>query len=108
MGNDQNEIQVTIDQAREQIKLKEALDRLHKNKDFLLVIKTEYLGKEPSRNTFLLSDPSQQSPEQQKAIFDSIRGVSELHSFFRRIEHGALVANRTLDEHLALEQGEEV
>lgn len=107
MGNAINEIQVTIDQAREQIALSDALDRLHKNKDFQLIIRDLYLGKEPARLTYLLSDPSQQSDEQRKGIFDSLQGVSQLHGFFRKIEQATIAARRTLEEHLALEQDEE-
>lgn len=108
MGNAQNEIQVTIDQAREQIALGEAFDRLHKNKDFQKIIKSEFLEKEPARLTFLLSDPSQQSDEARQGIFHALQGVSQLHGFFRKIEQATMVAKRTLEEHLAIEQGEEV
>ena len=106
----EQQIQCTIDDCNKQIELADALDRLHRNKDFKKVFTEAFFRDEPSRLTFFLSDPTVDTEEKRDNVYRELHGISQLHGFFRKIEHGAMVARRTKAEHLEelAREGEEV
>lgn len=93
MGNAKNEVQTQLDQAYAQQKLGDALNRLHANPDFKLVILDGFLRDDPARLVRLLADPSTVTQEQRNTIQTALQGVAQLHSYFMRIEHGCMVAS---------------
>lgn len=95
-------IQVTKEDALAQIELGKALDRLHRNKDFKKLIVECYQVKYAARQVSLLADPSANKQE----VHAGLQGIAELLSFFRSVEHGALIAQRTYNEHVELEANE--
>lgn len=97
--NEQEQIQVTIEDALAQIELGKSLDRLHRNKDFKKLILEGYQVKYAARQVSLLADPSANKPE----VHAGLQGIAELLAYFRAVEHGALIAQRTYKEHVELE-----
>lgn len=95
-------IQVTKEDALAQIELGNALDRLHRNKDFKKLIVEGYQVKYAARQVSLLADPSANKPE----VHAGLQGIAELLAYFRSVEHGARIAQRTYDEHVELESQE--
>ena len=92
-------IQVTKEAALAQIELGKALDRLHRNKDFKKLIVEGYQVKYAARQVSLLADPSANKQE----VHAGLQGIAELLAYFRSVEHGACIAQRTYDEHVGLE-----
>lgn len=99
------EVQITLDQAKNKVKLVEALDRLERNKDFKLVIGEEFLKQEPLRLVGCLSDPSLQAPHMQAAFVADMRAGSALLAFFRLLrKNGDAAAQSIIDSEEQLEQ----
>lgn len=92
-------IEVTKENALAQIELGKSLKRLGNNKDFKRLITEGYFVKYAAAQVSLLADPAANKPE----VHNGLQGIAELLSFFRSVEHGALIAQRTYDEHIELE-----
>ena len=84
MNNDQQiqEIQLSIEDAKQGVAFGEAIDRLMRNKDFQLVIDEGYTTKEPRRLTMLLGDPTMDEARK-KNIVVSLQAIGELHQYLR-------------------------
>lgn len=100
--SEQIEVQVSKDACVAQINLGKALERLNKNKDFKLLITDGYQTQYAARQVSLLADPAASKPE----VHAGLQGIAELLAFFRAVEHGAKIAQRTYDEHVELELGD--
>jgi hypothetical protein len=79
------QIEITIEQAHEAIALADALKRLHKNKDFKLVITEGLFDKEASRVVILRSDPEMASEKEQKECNDIITTIGGVFGYFNKI-----------------------
>jgi hypothetical protein len=100
--NDNSElrqIEMTIDQAKEQIELLEALNRLRKNKDFDLVIEKGYLEKEACRLVLAKGEPALQSEEQQKHLDKMMIGVAYFRQYLHKIYQFGNQAQMALKDH---------
>lgn len=78
------QVELTIEAGKANIKLWESLDRLSNNRDFKAVIAKGYFEKEPIRLVMLKSDPSM-SESDQKDIDKAIVGVGALRQYFSAI-----------------------
>lgn len=96
------EIEIEIEQAREMIKRKEALDRLYKNPDFQLVIQKGYFEDEAVRLVHLKGAPAMRDPENQAAIIKEMDGIGSLKGYFSAIIHTAANAQAAIEEREAL------
>lgn len=81
------EIELSIEEAKAQVALADALQRLHKNPDFKLVILDGYFRDEAARMVGLLADPNMQDERMQAAVNNSLRSISELRSHFGKVFH---------------------
>ncbi len=104
------EVEVTLEQARRQVKLADAIKRLETNPDFKLVFKDAYFTHEAARLVALTADDNMQSEQSQLAIQHSIRGIGELRQFLsvklmqgEMAEKAIIECGETLDE-LRLEE----
>lgn len=100
---EEQQIQVTKEDCLAAIALGKALDRLHSNKDFKLLIVNGYQKDYAAKQVSLLADPAATKSE----VHAGLQGIAELLSFFRSVEHGARIAQRTYDEHTQLESQED-
>lgn len=96
---EEKSIQVTKDDCLQAINLAKALDRLHRNKDFKLLIVDGYQKEYAAKQVSLLADPGATKSE----VHAGLQGIAELLAFFRAVEHGGKIAQRTYDEHVELE-----
>ena len=98
MNTEVREIELQIEQAREFIKLNEAMQRLRSNKDFEKVISEEYFKNESVRLVEAMSAPQLQDEKYQKAIHKSMAGIGNLKQFFAKVEHQAEMARSAIEE----------
>lgn len=92
------EIEIDIENARSFVKLGDALDRLHKNPDFLAVIRHGYFVQEPARLTSLKAHPSQAADEQQDSIVRQIDGIGSLQQHFQTLWAQAALSRDAIAE----------
>ena len=88
MMNQPNEIEqleVSIEQAKEAIKLRDTLIKLSKNRDFGKIIHTGYFEDEAVRLVMAKSNPHLQSKEQQDEIIKKIDAIGALRQYFSQI-----------------------
>jgi hypothetical protein len=94
------QIEVTMQQAKDCVIAADALQRLHKNRDFKKIILEGYFKDEPARLVGLKGDANMQDEARQAAIVKEIDGIGTLQQHFRTIYQRAAWAEQ------ALEQGE--
>lgn len=79
---DIQEIQLSIEHAREIVAFGEAVQRLIRSKDFIEVIDKGYMTTEVRRLTLLMGDPNI-TQAQRDQIVVSLRSAGELHQYLR-------------------------
>jgi len=84
-AEDIKEIEVTIDQAKEQVERMEALDRLRQNKDWKNIIEEGYFEKEASRLVCALGEPALQEDKQQEQLQNMMKGVTWFRQYLNSI-----------------------
>jgi hypothetical protein len=109
--SDIEEIEVSLEEAKETAALGDCLERLTKNPDFNRLIMVGYLEKEAVRTVLARSNPGMQTPERQTALNRCMDGIGELYQYFTRIDRAAdqaLMAIADLEETRSemAEQGE--
>jgi len=80
------EIQVSIDEAKDFIEQREAVLRLFKNKDFEKIFTEGYFKEEPARLVALMTDPEFQSPERQEQLKADMLGISSLRRYLMNVQ----------------------
>jgi hypothetical protein len=79
------EIEISLQEAKEAIAMASALQRLHNNADFQKVILDGFFRTESYRSVMLKADINFQSPENQKQVDDVITGIGQLGQYFRKL-----------------------
>ena len=93
-----NNLEQNIKVGTEAVDFGKALDRLFINRDFKRVILDGYFKDESVRLVHLLSDPSMQSPEKQKAIHQQMTAIGELSQYFSVIRFHAKQGEKSVSE----------
>lgn len=83
--DNQNQIQVDIDTAKNQVALRDALRRLSKNRDFKKLVLEQYFEKEPVRLCMLRADHNFQDPKDQADLLKELDAIGCLQQFFRSV-----------------------
>ena len=92
-------IEVSLEEAKRLIELKNAIVNLSNNKDFDLIIHNNYFEKESQRLVMLKCDPSFQTEEGRKGIDVSMYGISALRRYFQLIiQQGELAERAMIDD----------
>ena len=79
------QLEISMDGAKENIAKMKSLLNLTKNEDFKKVIEEGYFEKEASRTVLLLADPNMQGEEEQKALQNQITAIGHLRQYFTGI-----------------------
>ena len=79
------EIEVSIDEAKKAVELRDSILKLTKNKDFKKVIEENYFEKHASRLVLLKADPNMQKEEEQKNIMDNINAIGHFRQYLRTV-----------------------
>lgn len=92
------EIELSIEEAKEHIELGRCLDRLQTNTDFTRLINEEYLKEEAIRVVHLRTDPQMQTPERQLALDKQMDAIGGLLNFFRAVQYRADQSIRAIED----------
>lgn len=92
-------IEVSLKDAKETVGLAEALQRLHKNRDFKKVILEGFFEKEAIRLVHLKGQPEAQTEELQKAIIAQIDAIGSLRGYFGKIFQAGNQASKSINEY---------
>lgn len=76
-------LELTIEQAKKHVELRECLSRLRENKDFQKIIEDGYFKEEASRLVILRASP--QGEDNRQGIDEAIVGIGQLRQYFSRI-----------------------
>ena len=79
------EVEINIEDAKEMIALRDALNRLENNKDFRKIILDGYFKDEASRAVLLKADIHMQQDKDQKQLDNIITGIGFLRQYFGKI-----------------------
>ena len=106
MSADQiKEITLSIEEAQDFVKRGEALERLHKNRDFRKIILEGLFKDEAVRLVNLKAAPQMQHEQHQANILREIDGIGSLRNYFRAIYQAADQAQSAIrDGEEALEE----
>lgn len=94
---DLEQIEVSIEMAKEAIEHKKALERLTVNPDFIAIIREGYFKEEASRLVLLKADPEMQQDLEANHISKSIDAVG----YFRLYLHTIMQRGSRLEQDLA-------
>lgn len=97
MSDQQNSIERDIQNYKADIKLRDALTRLEKSKDFIAIVSDGYQKKEALRLVSLRVDPNTQADHSQRNILRDIDAISALGSYFQHIHQQADIAENSLE-----------
>jgi len=89
-----------IEELKEMIEIKEALERLHKNEDFKKIILDVYLEKEAERLFKVLITPSTLKRDTIQNIEDKLSSIRNLKQFFGVIAQNAELAPIQIEDEL--------
>lgn len=92
------QLEITMEQAQESIALADALDRLHKNKDFKKVFLDGYMKEEASRAVLLRADPALTTDRQRQEVDDIITGIGNFRLYLSKIYKVAMMAERSIED----------
>lgn len=95
----QNNIEITLDQADEVIAAGDALKRLYSNADFKRVFLDHLLTKEPVRLTYLLADANMRSEHARAGVLKDLDTIAGLQSFMRTLPQLAEMARIAKDDY---------
>lgn len=79
------QIEISMEDAKENVALAEALERLHQNADFKKIIVDGYFEKEASRAVLLRGDPAMVGEKEQAQVNNIITSIGGLYNFFHKV-----------------------
>lgn len=91
-------VELTLEAAKQQAGLLEALQRLERNRDFRKVILDGYFRDEPARLASLLAEP-RLTTEQKADTLNSIKAVGELQQWFLKVRTFGDQAQKAIIDH---------
>ena len=96
--SDTLELEATIEEAKAGIALANALDRLHQNKDFRLVMLKTFMEDEAIRLVHLKGHPNQVDAESQSIINTRIDSIGSVRNFFGSVQQQGKLFQNALEE----------
>ena len=106
----EQEIELSIQEATRIAELGKALERLKGNADFNLLIGQTYFIDHAARTVSLLASPAMQRPEHQALLMSDLRAISELKQYLNMVHlegEKALASLKELEDERALQLQEE-
>lgn len=92
------QIQVSMEQAKANMKRRDSLFALYQNADFKEVILKGYFEQESIRLVMVKADDNAQEPEMQAGIDRSITGIGALNRYFAIIKQFGDMAEKALED----------
>lgn len=103
-AQDMETINVTIEQTKEAIDIRNMVIRLTKNQDFSTIVEKGYFQEEASRLTLLLADPNTQTPEIQEQIIKDLNSIGRFRQYLGARINAGNMAEKALSDHEAARQ----
>lgn len=97
IGNEQQQIEQNIAQARKVFDLGTSLATLLRNRDFKKVITEGYFEQEAVRLVHLKADPAMQNEASQKSIIAQMDAIGNLSQYFSTIQQLANMAGKSIE-----------
>jgi hypothetical protein len=95
--NQIEQIEVSLEDAKQAVALRDAVLRLEKNRDFKKLIEQGYLTEEAVRLTHLLAHPAM--AERQDDLITDLKGISAFKAYIHQIMATGNMAEVSLKEH---------
>lgn len=92
------QLEISIEEAKEKIALRDSLTELHNNKHFKALILDGYIKEEASRICLCMADAEFVSPEKQESLHRMAFGIGSLFQYFRKIHLMGDMAEQSLKE----------
>lgn len=89
-------IEISLDYAKSQVALGEAVERLMRNRDFKKVILDEYFEKNAIRLVMLKGNPNADEPSVQAGILKQMDGIGGLREFLAQLRRAADMAEKSI------------
>lgn len=102
MDTTKEDLELQIKKCDKDIELRDALNRLSQNKDFIEIIDKGFFETKAVESVMLKADIAMQSEENQKDLDNWITAIGYLRLHFRNITRTADVAERTKAEALEM------
>jgi len=93
------QVEMTIEQAKKQIRVRGVLESLRRNKDFREIIEEGYFEKEAVRCVLLRADPNMEDAESRTIIDNQITAIGYLRRYFAKIQWQGNQAEQALADH---------
>lgn len=93
------QVELTIEQAQDNIAHKQALTRLYENADFRKIILEGYLQKEAARMVHAKAEPSLQSESDQLQLTRMIDGLGYFRQYLNKVYQFGAIAEKTIESH---------
>ena len=105
IDNQIEQIEVSINQAKNAIDRMHAFQKLLTNENFKSILEEGYFKEEASRLVLLKSDPQMSSDENQKAVDNAIIGIGQLRQYFQTtMQLGRMAEKALIDDEISHEE----
>ncbi len=98
MNEQLEQIELSIDQAKESVAKMKALNKLTDNKEFTQLIREGYFEKEASRLVLMLAEPAMQEETSQEMLQKQITAIGYLRQYFITINQMGRMAQKSLTD----------
>lgn len=96
--NQEQQIEISLEQANYSMELWQSYQRLLKNEDFKKLILDSFLEKEAVRLVRLKTDPSMLDATSKEQLEQALIGISYLTQYFRSIQQLGIMAAQSIQE----------
>lgn len=97
MSDIQN-LEISIEEAKSVIKLRDQAERLIKNRDYKAVIEDAYFEDYVKNTALMLSEVKFTNPEMYKDLIEELEAVGRVRGFIRSIFQKASMAEKTIND----------
>jgi len=95
----EQQIEISIDQAKQIIERKEQMERLLQNPDFKAVFSEGYFRDEAARLVSLLADQEMSAPEKQTELIKDMQGISAMQLYILNVRRLGAQMEQALRAH---------
>jgi hypothetical protein len=93
------EVEITIQDCKEAIERKAALDRLRMNKDWKEIVEEGFLKDEAQRVVWALAEPALQEEKDQKMLLSIVNSVGYFRQYLNKVYQMSNQAEKDLAAH---------
>jgi hypothetical protein len=99
VNSELSQVELSIEEAQKNIDRMEALTRLRKNKDFILLVEEGYLQDEAARVVLAKAEPGLQGNDQQIMLDNMITAIGYFRQYLNKIYQFGNHSKQAISEH---------